>query len=1380
MESAPVRKRVGCVRQENACLITEDEQLICDLDALQYEPGVSKLQVHPSLSRVRLSSSVAAMSEHILQMEAELETQTEELKAAELRVECSQEALAHRDAVVATVTEELRTLREQLDNRTSLGKRAEQQRNQALQNAEKLKEAFKNYKDTTSVKLQKVIESENKLKESLIESDREKEELGMKFSVLERENAAKDQTISQLHEEIRQTKAAAAHLQAQLDQVGQKASLLEQQLSERGAECRAMASLCREVEELRTLTRSQEQKVAQSHREAEQSQAELASMEAILALLHQQEAPAGPICLNPCMLPPVDYSGAAHLLKLKPGEGYQQLLRVLQLKEAERLKQKNLNERLQERLSRAQEEISSLQSSMAQRASHYQNLHTELLDKVSQATDTQKELKRKSARVAALEKQLQEKSSAYSLAALKNTELENELKDKSSSIQHYQTLISKKQKEYQQSLEQFKQSHSNQLAEQQHRIEMLQLSVEEAQSQMVEMEQHLGSLQRERDEAQKAAVLLQTSIDQLKQEKQVEFGHNQKLLQSFKDQASHSATKVSELQSCLSACREELNLYLQKMEELKKNYETELQKKNEKLSSLHEKLHSTSLVCQSSSEQNLQLQMTLQQQQTMLTESTARVSELEETQSKLQRQVSSLELQLERDRASLQDELRSRELEAQAADKNLQEMTQHNKQLSKSISHLTSEMLKCRAELVSKESELEHLRSQAAIKTEQITDLEQNLQDMKSQIISKTAMVEDLEEKLRRCEAEQLSSTQEVQVLEGQLRSMQGELADNLGQLQELKDVLQRTQTISDQRQAQVDKLSVRLSETQRELDKRTLEVLDMDNILKERQGELQQRAKLLGQLDVAIREHKLRGKGELERKVQLLQQCLEAREKELMDRNTKESEEFSQQLRECQQRLHKVLEEHEACQRHHEALTRELDATKLQIRETEAQLCSVEEELTLKEAQWLQEEARLQSTVTALEQELELEKEQHSKELESLQHTRGQLLKVSEQISSNMRSSQEQLTVKLQQSQTQLEEAKARCSQVKTQLDQAMVELDYSHSQTSHLQMQLDQSQTQLLQSETELEESRILYEQTRVQNSHLNAQLELLSAQLKQSRMQVSQLQTQLHASEKSVETSADSLLIKESEVTRLQARISSMGRAAERQSLHNHAVSLPALHTFTGPLEFSSSAHPTQPTPKQLQTPVPSSSCGDSVPRHSPTNTQPCLSPPANSYPQSTSAPHLSESLPPCDWLQSSSINSSMNLTPSLKATLRVALFKQPWESSSPSVSTFPETADHSWKGLSATEASAMSDGSFNPLTYMMDTHNDTHISMEALTVQQGEDVQHSESRRETGSTSVEQEEEEVDLSSLTGMLKFVNQTLAMQEDPSAWSSTKKIQT
>lgn len=57
------------------------------------------------------------------------------------------------------------------------------------------------------------------------------------------------------------------------------------------------------------------------------------------------------------------------------------------------------------------------------------------------------------------------------------------------------------------------------------------------------------------------------------------------------------------------------------------------------MTSLQEKLHSTSLVCQRSSEHNMQLQLSLQQQQTMLTESTARISELEENQSQLQKQV---------------------------------------------------------------------------------------------------------------------------------------------------------------------------------------------------------------------------------------------------------------------------------------------------------------------------------------------------------------------------------------------------------------------------------------------------------------------------------------------------------------------------------------------------------------------------------------------------------------------------------------------------------------------------------------------------------------------------------------------------------------------
>lgn len=44
-------------------------------------------------------------------------------RAAELRAECSQEAVAHSDIVVENLTDELSTLREELSIQTSLCKR---------------------------------------------------------------------------------------------------------------------------------------------------------------------------------------------------------------------------------------------------------------------------------------------------------------------------------------------------------------------------------------------------------------------------------------------------------------------------------------------------------------------------------------------------------------------------------------------------------------------------------------------------------------------------------------------------------------------------------------------------------------------------------------------------------------------------------------------------------------------------------------------------------------------------------------------------------------------------------------------------------------------------------------------------------------------------------------------------------------------------------------------------------------------------------------------------------------------------------------------------------------------------------------------------------
>lgn len=431
-----------------------------------------------------------------------------------------------------------------------------------------------------------------------------------------------------------------------------------------------------------------------------------------------------------------------------------------------------------------------------------------------------------------------------------------------------------------------------------------------------------------------------------------------------------------------------------------------------------------------------------------------------------------------------------------------------------------------------------------------------------------------------------------------------------------------------------------------------------------------------------------------------------------------------------------------------------------------------MKETLTRKEAQWQQSEAELQCMVKTLERELELETEQHSKEVDSLQQTRGQLLRVSDQISSTMRTSQEQLTVQLQQSQSQLEQAnvqlelakvqleqtRVQLEQTKVQLEQAKAELDLSKSQASHLQTQLQQSQGRLLQTERQLQQSCTLYEQSRVQNGHLHTQIQQLSAQLNQSRVQAAQLHTQLLASEKSVESSNDSLLIKDAEVSRLQARISSLGRVAERQNLYNHSVSLPTLHSPT--------EHPTSTTPKKLQTTI--SSPSRPHPSLVQSTTHAHLSPPGVSQPIGTPALQQLECPPLC----ANSLDSSLDLPPSLTGALREALGRSPFKSFA---SPLPNGADHSWQGLSATDATMRSDVSFNPLTYMVDEDSDRNLEVGVRLMERGEDELVSDSRRESVCTLVGQEGDQ-DLSSLTGMLRFVNQTLAMQEDPSSWISTQ----
>ena len=258
----------------------------------------------------------------------------------------------------------------------------------------------------------------------------------------------------------------------------------------------------------------------------------------------------------------------------------------------------------------------------------------------------------------------------------------------------------------------------------------------------------------------------------------------------------------------------------------------------------------------------------------------------------------------------------------------------------------------------------------------------------------------------------------------------------------------------------------------------------------------------------------------------------------------------------------------------------------------------------------------------------------------------------------------------------------------------------------------------------------------------------------------------------------------------MTRLQARLSSLERSSDPRS-----SPLAPYTPLPKPLPVPDAVAPAPPSPR-TRSPRRRPAPGHAPPREPwPSALDPRSSPPpaavhtgAGPPPRPLALDRSSLSLPPSErstlaWLRSTSADSSLDLPPELRAALRDALSRRPRESSarhstSPHPDPDPHPVDQSWQGLSSLEPdttgttttpTSASDLSFNPLTYMLDQAG-------------GEDEEEEEEDGGRGGgakPSGEWDEGPAGrsggpLGSLSGMLRFVNQTLAMQEDTSLWDA------
>ncbi|NXW29237.1 CCD18 protein, partial [Phaetusa simplex] len=370
--------------------------------------------------------------------------------------------------------------------------RAEQQRNEALLNTEELTRAFKKYKEKMTEKLEKVKAEEIVLGKRLINCEKENKKLNEKCVSYRKDQDILEEQLRQLKEENRSTKEEIKTLEAKniemvsmLTRSDQKIIELENELSEKEIVLKEKNALISENAELRALTAQQHNRLKLCHQEIEDSREELNILETVISQLslstseesckkpnqtknhlkkstkkptNQQQQQKNPPKNYICELTEVtgEIVGRARdtyevrstdCIRYLIFEVYrrkcQQLELISKQFEKERQRFRKEIEALRTKLTKADDENSSLKTSMAQRASQFQVIQEDLLKKASKTSSLEREITKKSSQLSALEKQLEEKTTAYSAAAARNTELEQELMGKNRHIHELETTISK-------------------------------------------------------------------------------------------------------------------------------------------------------------------------------------------------------------------------------------------------------------------------------------------------------------------------------------------------------------------------------------------------------------------------------------------------------------------------------------------------------------------------------------------------------------------------------------------------------------------------------------------------------------------------------------------------------------------------------------------------------------------------------------------------------------------------------------------------------------------------------------------------------------------------------------------------------------------------
>ncbi|GAB1289956.1 Coiled-coil domain-containing protein 18 [Apodemus speciosus] len=1191
-EVKSLREKLHKLRQQNACLVTQNHSLMTKIESVHFELTQSKAKVAMLESAQEQAANIPILEEQIINLEAEVSAQDKVLREAEDKLEQSQKMVIEKEHSLQEAKEECIKLKVDLLEQSKQGKRAERQRNEALYNAEELSKAFQLYKEKVAEKLEKgmVQIEEEILERNLSNCENENKRLQEKSNLYKSELEILKEKFRELKEEhysgkekLRIMAMKNSEVMSQLTESRQCILKLESELEDKDEILREKFSLLNENRELKVRVATQNERLEMCQQDIDNSRVELRSLEKLISQMplkgeivglksslgkHQINSVSdkyiGCCEANKLMISELRIKlaikeaeiqklhanltvnqlsqnfaddsqecGKANTLETEPVKlGSRQIESMKDRdqetvnKQYEREKQRLATgiEELRAKLIQIEAENSDLKVNMAHRTSQFQLIQEELLEKASNASKLENEMTKKCSQLLILEKQLEEKIIAYSSIAAKNAELEQELMEKNEKIRSLESNINTEHEKICFAFEKAKKIHLEQHKEMEKQIEQLETQLEKRDQQFKEQEKTMSILQQDILCKQHHLESLDRLLTESKVEMEKENMKKDEALKALQIHVSEETIKVRQLDSALEICKEELALHLNQLEGNKEKFERQLKKKSEE-KELKIKTHSL----EETSEQNAILQHSLQQQQQMLQQETIRNGELEDIQSKLEKQVSKQEQELQKQRESSTEKLRKMEEKYETAIRDVDLKRQKIIELTGTARQAKLEMDQYKEELSKMEKEIIHLKRDGESKSMQLSQLDMILDQTKTELEKKTNSVKELERLQQHTETELTETTQKREALENELQNAHGELKSTLRQLQELRDVLQKAQLSLEEKYTTIKDLTAELRECKMEIEDKKQELTEMDQALKERNWELKQRAAQVTHLDMTIREHR----GEMEQKIIKLEGTLEKSELERKECN-KQTESLNEKLQNAKDQLREkefimLQNEQEISQ-----LKKEIERTQQRMKEMESVMKEQEQYI-----------ATQYKEVIDLGQELRLTQEQMQNTHSELVEARRQEVQAQREI--------ERLAGELEDVR-QL--SKEKVAETEAHGNRLAEELGASQVREAHLEARM-QAEIKKLSSEVESLKEAYHMEMISHQENHtkwkisadsqktsvqqLNEQLEKAKQELEEAQDTVSNLHQQVQDRNEVIEAANEALLIKESELNRLQAKIS-----------------------------------------------------------------------------------------------------------------------------------------------------------------------------------------------------------------------------------------------